>query len=107
MQCKSLRDSDSVIQSFDLKYFMASSADDVGALKRFKQENEASFTILSDKGGSAAKAFGAYNPIGFAKRLTIYVDDNGKILKVDKNVNVRTAGQDLAENLSELGFPRR
>ena len=60
MQCKSLRDSDSVIQSFDLKYFMASSADDVEALKRFKQENEASFTMLSDKGGSAAKAFGAY-----------------------------------------------
>ena len=107
MQCKSLRDSDSVIQKFDLKYFMASSADDVEALKRFKQENEASFTILSDKGGSAAKAFGAYNPIGFAKRWTIYVDDNGKILKVDKNVNVRTAGQDLAKNLSELGFPRR
>ena len=107
MQCKSLRDSDSVIQSFDLKYFMASSADDVEALKRFKQENEASFTMLSDKGGSAAKAFGAYNPIGFAKRWTIYVDANGKILKVDKNVNVRTAGQDLAENLSELGFPRR
>ena len=86
---------------------MASSADDVEVLKRFKQENEASFTILSDKGGSAAKAFGAYNPIGFAKRWTIYVDDNGKILKVDKNVNVRTAGQDLADNLSELGFPKR
>ena len=107
MQCKSLRDSDSAIQSFDLKYFMASSADDVEALKRFKQENEASFTMLSDKGGSAAKAFGAYNPIGFANRWTIYVDDNGKILKVDKNINVRTAGQDLAENLSELGFPKR
>ena len=35
------------------------------------------------------------------------LDDNGKILKVDKNVNVRTAGQDLAENLSKLGFPKR
>ena len=77
------------------------------ALSRFKEENEASFTMLSDKNGSAAKAFGAYNPIGFAKRWTIYVDDNGKILKVDKNVNVRTAGQDLAENLSKLGFPKR
>ena len=107
MQCKSLRDSDSVIRNFELKYFMASSADSVEALIRFKEENEASFTMLSDKNGSAAKAFGAYNPIGFAKRWTIYVDDNGKILKVDKNVNVRTAGQDLAENLSKLGFPKR
>ena len=86
---------------------MASSADSVEALRRFKEENEASFTMLSDKDGSAAKAFGAFNPIGFAKRWTIYVDDNGKILKVDKNVNVRTAGQDLAENLSKLGFPKR
>ena len=107
MQCKSLRDSDSVIRNFELKYFMASSADSVEALRRFKEENEASFTMLSDKNGSAAKAFGAYNPIGFAKRWTIYVDDKGKILEVDKNVNVRTAGQDLAENLSKLGFPKR
>ena len=107
MQCKSLRDSDSVIRNFELKYFMASSADSVEALGRFKEENEASFTMLSDKNGSAAKAFGAYNPIGFAKRWNIYVDDNGKLLKVDKNVNVRTAGQDLAENLSKLGFPKR
>ena len=107
MQCKSLRDSDSVIRNFELKYFMASSADSVEALNRFKEENEASFTMLSDKNGSAAKAFGAYNPIGFAKRWTIYVDDKGKILEVDKNVNVRTAGQDLAENLSKLGFPKR
>ena len=107
MQCKSLRDSDSVIRNFELKYFMASSADSVEVLSRFKEENEASFTMLSDKNGAAAKAFGAYNPIGFAKRWTFYVDDNGKILKVDKSVNVRTAGQDLAENLSKLGFPRR
>ncbi len=85
---------------------MASSSDSVEALKRFKEENEASFTMLSDESGSAAKAFGAYNPIGFAKRWTIYVDDGGKILEVDKRVNVRTAGQDLAENLSKLGFPR-
>ena len=69
---------------------MASSADDVETLRRFKQENEASFTMLSDKSGAAAKAFGVYNPIGFAKRWTIYVDDKGKILKVDKNVSVRT-----------------
>ena len=86
---------------------MASSADSVEALIRFKEENEAFFTMLSDKNGDAAKAFGAHNPIGFAKRWTIYVDDYGKILEVDKNVNVRTAGQDLAENLSKLGFPRR
>ena len=107
MQCKSLRDSDSVIRNFELKYFMASSADSVEVLSRFKEENQASFTMLSDKNGSAAKAFGAYNPIGFAKRWSIYVDDKGKVLKVDKNVNVRTAGQDLAENLSKLGFPKR
>ena len=107
MQCKSLRDSDSVIRNFELKYFMASSADSVAVLSKFKEENQASFTMLSDKNGSAAKAFGAYNPIGFAKRWSIYVDDKGKVLKVDKNVNVRTAGQDLAENLSKLGFPQR
>ena len=34
------------------------------------------------------------------------IDENGRILQIDKNVDAATAGQDIARNLETLGFPR-
>jgi peroxiredoxin len=43
----------------------------------------------------------------YTRRWTFYIDLNGRIRHIDKNVQVESAGQDIARNLKELGFPSR
>jgi peroxiredoxin len=42
----------------------------------------------------------------YARRWTFYIDEGGRIRQIDKNVDVATAGQDIARNLETLGFPK-
>ena len=44
--------------------------------------------------------------VGLAKRWTFYVGKDGKILAIDKDVKVDTAGADIAARLAELGVAR-
>jgi peroxiredoxin Q/BCP len=45
--------------------------------------------------------------VGVAKRWTFYIGKDGKILAIDKDVKVDTAGADVAARLAELGVARR
>jgi peroxiredoxin Q/BCP len=45
--------------------------------------------------------------VGLAKRWTFYIGKDGKILHVDKAVNVDSAGADIARKLGELGIPKK
>jgi peroxiredoxin Q/BCP len=45
--------------------------------------------------------------VGVAKRWTFYIGKDGKILAIDKDVKVDTAGADIATKLAELGVARR
>jgi peroxiredoxin Q/BCP len=45
--------------------------------------------------------------VGLAKRWTFYIGKDGRILHVDKEVKVDTAGADIAARLGELGVARR
>ena len=45
--------------------------------------------------------------VGLAKRWTFYIGKDGRVLFVDKAVNVNTAGADVAAKLAELGIPKR
>jgi hypothetical protein len=38
--------------------------------------------------------------------VTFYIDPEGRIVRIDRSVNVRTAGEQLVENLEELDAPR-
>ncbi len=80
------------------------STDSLEDVTAFAEKNEANFPILSDSDQSASKALGVLGMAGFAKRWTFYVDAEGIIMKIDKSVNPRTAGPDLAENLATLGI---
>jgi len=40
---------------------------------------------------------------GYALRHTVYIGSDGKILEIDRNVNPKTAGSDVATKLKELG----
>jgi peroxiredoxin Q/BCP len=55
-----------------------------------------------------AEAYGVLTPIvGVAKRWTFYIGKDGKILFVDKDVKVDTAGADIAAKLADLGVAKR
>jgi hypothetical protein len=52
-------------------------------------------------------AYGVLGSRGYNHRWTYYIDASGTILKIDKNVNPGTAGQELVTHLEELKFPRK
>ena len=55
-----------------------------------------------------AEAYGVLIPVvGLAKRWTFYIGKDGKILAIDKEVKVDTAGTDIAAKLAELGVPKK
>jgi peroxiredoxin Q/BCP len=45
--------------------------------------------------------------VGLARRWTFYIGKDGKILAVDRDVKVDTAGADIAKELSALGIPKK
>jgi peroxiredoxin Q/BCP len=71
----------------------------------FAEKNEASFPILSDPSKETARAYGVLSASGFAKRWTFYIDAEGVVVRIDKDVNPRSAGVDLVENLTALDVP--
>ena len=55
----------------------------------------------------AAEPYGVLMPfVGVAKRWTFYIGKDGKILFIDKDVKVATAGADIAAKLAQLGMGR-
>jgi peroxiredoxin Q/BCP len=75
--------------------------------KEFAESLEADYPILSDPDKKVAEAYGVLIPVvGLAKRWTFYIGKDGKILYIDKEVKVDTAGADIATRLAELGIPK-
>ena len=72
----------------------------------FAKSLEAKHVLLSDPTGETAKAYGVHGGF-FAKRWTFYIDASGTIREIDRDVSTKTAGQDIARKLGELGFPKR
>ena len=105
MQCKALRDSAAEIEAFEVAYFMAS-VDAPETNKAFAEEHGASFPILSDPDRSVSTAYGVLSDRGFANRWTFFIDPEGVIARVDREVDARTAGADLVQHLEALGAPR-
>lgn len=105
IQCRAIRDSSREIKSYDVAYFMAS-VDPVERNRDFATEYELDFPVLSDPSKAVVDAFGALNARGMANRWTFYIDAEGVIVKIDRETNPNTAGEDLTRNMAELGFPR-
>ncbi len=74
--------------------------------RAFAEQNDASFPILSDPDRTVAAAFGVLSDAGYARRWTFYLDEEGIIRKIDREVNPRTAGEDLVRHLEALQVPR-
>jgi len=107
IECKSLAESGHLIREYDVAYFMAST-DAVDVNTRFAEEQEADFPLLSDPEGKVAKAYDVLMPVmNIARRITIYIGKDGRILKIDKDIHPATSAEDIARTLDELGVARR
>lgn len=105
IECKSLAENGDMIRAFKASYFMAS-VDPLEDNLGFAEENNADFPILSDETKSVAKRYGVLSAMGFAKRQTFYIDNDGTILAVDRNVKPSTAAEDIAATLERLGVEK-
>jgi peroxiredoxin Q/BCP len=84
------------------------SLDEPDRNRAFAESLGAKLVLLSDPGGVAAKAYGVTGFGGlYARRWTFYIDRDGVVREIDRDVKVESAGQDIARKLAELGFPRR
>ena len=68
--------------------------------------------MLSDPSKATAEAYGVLRDYGAnigtaAQRWTFYIGGDGRILKIDRDVNASTAGEDVVSALQELNIPRR
>ena len=101
MECKSLRESGEKIKSYDVAFFGAS-CDQPEKNKEFADKLELNFPLLSDPSKKVAKEYGILVRDRFSKRVTIFVDKNGKIAHIEDQVNIRKAGQQVVEILEKL-----
>ncbi len=88
--------------------YFAASTDTLQKDTEFAQSLGADYPILADPDKKVAEAYGVVMPVvGMAKRWTFYIGKDGKILAIDKDVKVDTAGADVAAKLAELGVPKK
>ena len=106
IECKSLAENGHLIREYNVTYFMAS-VDPLSKNKGFAAETGADFPLLSDEDKSVAKAYGVLHPLGFARRHTVYIGKDGRVLKIETDVKPATSAEDMAKTLGELGVERR
>ena len=87
--------------------YFAASTDDAETNRKFAESLGLDYPILSDPTKETAKAWGVLAGLGFASRCTVYIGKDGNVLLVDREVNTKTAGADVAKRLGELGVARR
>jgi peroxiredoxin Q/BCP len=87
-----------------MKYFMIS-VDDPQTNQEFAESLESNFPLLSNPTKEVAEAYGVVTADrAFPFRWTYIIGGDGKILKIDKEVNPATAGQDLVAHMASLGL---
>jgi len=102
IECKSLTEQGHLIRAYDVSYVMAS-VDPLDDNRDFAKKTGADFPMLSDPSKATAKAYDVLNLFRVASRVTFYISKEGKILKVDEDINPKTAAEDIANNLASLG----
>ena len=104
-ECKSLRANSKALKDLNVAYFTAS-VDTAEENKRFAESLGLDYPILSDPDRSVAKAYGVLMPAprNVAARWTFYIDKDGIVRAIDKQVKAPQAGPDIAAKLRELGL---
>lgn len=84
------------------------SVDEPDVNKEFAESLNADFPLLSDPEKGVAAAYGVINderPVPF--RWTFIIGPDGKIMKIDKEVQAARAGLDLVAHLGELNIAKK
>ncbi len=77
-------------------------------ITKFAKSLDADYPMLADPDGAVARSYGVVNEGRTApNRWTFYISKDGKILYVDRDVKVSTAGADVAARLARLRAPRK
>jgi peroxiredoxin Q/BCP len=108
-ECMSMRDNGEQIRKYEVAYFTAS-VDDPKLNKEFSDDLKLDFPILSDPEKKTAKAYGVVeNDNEVAKRWTFFIDKEGVVKHIDKDVQGKTAtyGEIVVKKLEELGIPKK
>jgi peroxiredoxin Q/BCP len=85
-----------------MKYFMIS-VDDPETNQEFAESLDSDFPLLSNPTKEVAEAYGVVTAErAFPFRWTYIIGGDGKILKIDKEVNPASAGQDLVAHMASL-----
>ncbi len=100
-ECKSLVEKGHLIRKYKTSYFMAS-VDPLDDNRDFAKKTGADFPMLSDPTKETAKAYDVLNIMRVASRVTFYISKEGKILKIDEDINPKTAAEDIANHLEAL-----
>lgn len=95
-----------MIRQYNVAYYMIS-VDNLEDNTRFAKEHDADYPILSDVTKEIANKYGVLGRAGFANRWTFYIDPNGKILAIDKEVKPATSGEDMVAKLGALNIAKR
>ena len=105
LECKTIAESKDILGQYQVAYFMAS-VDAPDLNKQFAESHEVTFPILSDPDKTMAPLYGVMHERGFTLRWTFYIDSDGIIQKIDKEIDVNDAGKELINNFEELGFKK-
>ena len=98
-QACSLRDSYAALTDKKVKVFGVS-MDDLAAQKSFKDKYKLPFTLLADKEGKVASAFGVPHDSGFAKRQAFLFKD-GKLVWRDLAASTDEQAADVLKELDK------
>jgi peroxiredoxin Q/BCP len=103
-ECKSMRASSSTLKPLNVAYFTAS-VDTPDDNKKFAESLELDYPILSDPDKKVAEAYGVvHEGRQVPERWTFYIGKDGTIKAIDKKINTKQAGEDLASKIKELGL---
>jgi peroxiredoxin Q/BCP len=105
IECRSITRSGDKLQQFDVHYFMIS-VDPIERNTRFAESLLANFPLLSDASKEVARDYGVLYDDRFALRHTFYINREGRIEAIDRNVNPETSAADMIEQLEAMGVPR-
>jgi peroxiredoxin Q/BCP len=101
-ECQSFAAGSESLKGLKVAYFTAS-VDEPDYNKKFAESVDADYPILSDPSKKVAEAYGVVHegrPV--PERWTFYIDKEGVIRGIDKNINTANAAEDVVAKAKEL-----
>jgi peroxiredoxin Q/BCP len=78
------------------------SVDSKESLKKFREEHNLNFPLLSDSNKIVSKAYDVLNNLGFSNRITFIIDKEGKIAHILKNIDVNEHANQVFDLANKL-----